>query len=168
MQDRLERNQKLSWEDRTRLPYLMASTLETLRKASFSSLNAPHRTIRDTRLSDYDIERNTTVFTNLWWIHNNPVTWERPGIFYPEHFLDTDGQVFTPKSFMPFSLGTRFCLGEKLAKMQMFLFLGRILQSFRLEPDMDGIAPPTEPSSNDTIRILGPYKISLVRDDLII
>ena len=50
-----------------------------------------------------------------------------------DRFLDKDGKIFTPKSFMPFSVGRRVCLGDNLAKMELFMFLGGILQTLSLE-----------------------------------
>ncbi|RXG53687.1 hypothetical protein Avbf_14690 [Armadillidium vulgare] len=39
------------------------------------------------------------------------------------------------EGYLPFSLGRRQCLGESLAKMELFIFMGSILQNFEiLEP----------------------------------
>lgn len=56
-----------------------------------------------------------------------------------------DGLCCPSASYLPFGAGVRVCLGEALAKMELFLFLSWILQRFTLEmptgqplPDLQG------------------------------
>nr|XP_005314226.1 cytochrome P450 2K1-like isoform X2 [Chrysemys picta bellii] len=60
--------------------------------------------------------------------------WEKPGEFYPQHFLSTDGKFVKNEAFMPFSAGRRICAGETLAKMELFLFFTSLLQRFTFHP----------------------------------
>lgn len=49
-------------------------------------------------------------------------------------FLNSEGTglVIPSSSYLPFGTGVRVCLGEALAKMELFLFLSWILQRFTL------------------------------------
>lgn len=49
-------------------------------------------------------------------------------------FLNSDGTglVIPSPSYLPFGAGLRVCLGEALAKMELFLFLSTVLQRFTL------------------------------------
>ena len=56
--------------------------------------------------------------------------WKNGQEFKPERFLE-DGKYITtrPKAFIPFGVGRRVCLGEKLALNDLFLALVRFVQS---------------------------------------
>lgn len=50
--------------------------------------------------------QDTVMFGVTEMCHRDPKYWERPDEFYPEHFLDDQGQLLTKKEgFLPFSLG---------------------------------------------------------------
>ncbi|XP_035682428.1 cytochrome P450 2D9-like [Branchiostoma floridae] len=73
----------------------------------------------------------------------DPAYWPDPDRFDPERFLDAEGNVIDkPESFLPFSGGRRVCIGEKLARMELFLFFSTLLQSFTFKAP-EG-APPTD------------------------
>lgn len=62
-----------------------------------------------------------------------------------DRFLDEDGnRIYSPSpSFLPFGAGIRVCLGETLAKMELFLFIAWILQKFSLSvPEGDTLPEP--------------------------
>jgi len=59
--------------------------------------------------------------------------WGDPENFRPERFLSKDGtQVERHESLIPFSVGKRSCLGEVLARDQLFLFVECLAQRFNI------------------------------------
>ncbi|XP_072020581.1 cytochrome P450 2J4-like [Amphiura filiformis] len=129
------------WADRLCLPYTEAVLLEIQRIATIARLGFPHVAFEDTKLAGYDIPKGTYVVSNIWAVHHDPDVWAEPDQFKPERFLDEDGKLRQREEFMPFSTGHRVCLGENLAKMEMFLFFTYILHSFILtKPDANSIS----------------------------
>ena len=132
-------------EDRKNLPQLEATVTEVLRLTSGPF--AMHKTKVDTTLQGYYIPKDTTVMVNLWSLHHDPVMWEALNDFNPQRFLDENGKFVTPTAdrFLPFSAGRRGCLGESLAKIEVFLVLSRLLHSFKFENPPGCDLPTLEP-----------------------
>ena len=57
--------------------------------------------------------------------------WGDGQVFRPERFLDEAGRVIKDERLIPFSIGKRQCLGETLAKTELFLFFTALVQQFR-------------------------------------
>ncbi|XP_051245386.1 cytochrome P450 2K1 isoform X1 [Dicentrarchus labrax] len=121
-------------EDRKNLPYTDAVIYETQRLANIVPMAIPHKTTRDLTFQGYSIKKGTTVFPLLTSVLHDESEWESPHTFNPSHFLDKEGKFIRRDAFMPFSAGRRVCLGESLAKMELFLFFTSVLQHFRFTP----------------------------------
>ncbi|XP_039980217.1 LOW QUALITY PROTEIN: cytochrome P450 2K1-like [Xiphias gladius] len=121
-------------EDRKNLPYTDAVIHETQRVANVAPMSVPHKTSRDVNFQGYFIKEGTTVFPLLTSVLYDENEWESPQTFNPSHFLDREGKFVRRDAFMPFSAGRRVCLGESLARMELFLFFTSLLQRFRFTP----------------------------------
>ena len=67
-----------------------------------------------------------------------------PTKFDPTRFLDSEGKFQRDDRVTPFSVGKRACLGESLAKMELFLFIATLLQHFEFLPEVEGELPKLE------------------------
>jgi len=77
----------------------------------------------------HKIPANTIVVIHQHFILNDPKYWSEPEVFKPERFLeDSCYLLHRPNAFIPFGIGQRKCLGEKLAISNLFLMLVRFLQ----------------------------------------
>ncbi|NXY55900.1 CP1A5 protein, partial [Callaeas wilsoni] len=124
-----ERRPRLS--DRGTLPYTEAFILEMFRHSSFLPFAIPHSTTKDTVLNGYYIPKGRCVFINQWQVNHDEKLWKDPETFNPERFLSADGTKVNKEDgekVLIFGLGKRRCIGEAIARWQVFLFLATLLQ----------------------------------------
>jgi len=134
--DEVVGNRRPSLDDRPNLPLVQATILEALRVGNPVPLAVPHVTITDTTLCGYRVPKDTIVFANTESIHLDPKCWEDPTVFNPYRHIDTDGKLVTNQgNFYPFGAGRRVCAGEALAKVELFLFVSRLLHAFTFVPE---------------------------------
>ena len=121
--------------DRGTLHFLEATINEASRLASIVPLGLPHKTTRDTVVGGWSIPQNTQVLFNHWAFHHDERHWKNPDTFIPERWLDEEGRLIpgAKLSYLPFGAGRRVCLGESLAKMELFLILSNILYRYEIQ-----------------------------------
>ncbi|XP_059584754.1 cytochrome P450 2K4-like isoform X2 [Alligator mississippiensis] len=147
-------------EHRSKMPYTVAVVHEIQRFANILPMDLPHATTMDVTLKGYFIPKGTYIIPLLASVLKDKSQWEKPDAFYPKHFLDAEGKFVKNKAFMPFSAGRRMCVGETLAKMELFLFFTSLLQRFNWHP-----APGVSSSDLDLTPAVGltsgpmPHKI---------
>eukprot|EP00062_Callorhinchus_milii_P003644 gi/632941764/ref/XP_007886041.1/ PREDICTED: LOW QUALITY PROTEIN: vitamin D 25-hydroxylase [Callorhinchus milii] len=125
-------NQMPSLDHKSQMPYTEAVLHEVLRFCNIAPLGIFRATTKDSTVRGYSIPKGTMVITNLYSVHFDEKYWSNPEIFCPERFLDSNGQFVKKEAFVPFSLGRRHCLGEQLARIELFLFFTALLQRFHL------------------------------------
>ncbi|KAK8750012.1 hypothetical protein OTU49_015182, partial [Cherax quadricarinatus] len=137
-------------DDQQHLPYTEATLCEVLRRSTVVPLGTFHATTRDTTLGGYTIPKGATVIPLLYACHMDSQLWEDPQRFDPTRFIDAEGRVKKPEQFIPFGVGRRMCLGNVLARSELFLFFTSILHVFNLAtpeneplPSMEGILGTT-------------------------
>uniref|UniRef100_A0A8D2Q5H7 Cytochrome P450 2J2 n=2 Tax=Varanus komodoensis TaxID=61221 RepID=A0A8D2Q5H7_VARKO len=119
-------------EDRDRLPYTNAVIHEVQRFSNIVPLNVPRMATRDTTVAGFFLPKGTVLSTNLTSVLHDKDEWETPDVFNPGHFLE-NGQFRKREAFIPFSAGKRACLGELLARTELFLFFTALIQKFTFQ-----------------------------------
>ncbi|MBN3320221.1 CP2J2 protein, partial [Atractosteus spatula] len=138
VQDEIDRVIGQGWQhsmaDRANMPYTDAVIHEVQRMGNIVPLNLPRMATKDKLCS-------SKGYTDLLKF-NDKNEWETHN-FNPEHFLEENGTFVRRDAFMPLSAGKRVCLGEQLARMELFLFFTSFLQSFTISPP-PGVEPSLE------------------------
>ncbi|XP_003787258.1 steroid 17-alpha-hydroxylase/17,20 lyase [Otolemur garnettii] len=148
--------------DRHHLILLEATIREVLRIRPVAPLLIPHKANVDSSISEFAIDKGTHVIINLWALHHNEKEWDQPDKFIPERFLDPTGnQLISPSlSYLPFGAGPRSCVGEVLARQELFLVMSWLLQRFDLELPDDGQLPSLE-GNPSVVFLIKPFKVKI-------
>ncbi|XP_072014455.1 cytochrome P450 2J3-like [Amphiura filiformis] len=123
--------------DKPDLPYTQAVIHEIQRFGSsvFSTLRyAKH----DTEFLDFTIPKGSVMQNNLHSATRDASVWEEPDAFKPERFLDDKGQVVKPSQHIVFGAGKRACLGEQLARMEIFICYTHLMHRFSFKKATEG------------------------------
>ncbi|NXR27441.1 CP2W1 protein, partial [Cinclus mexicanus] len=152
-----------TYEDRKNMPYTNAVLHEVQRFITLLP-HVPRCTAVDTHFRGYFLPKagicslpgiqnppqGIIVIPSLTSVLLDKTQWETPHQFNPNHFLDAEGNFVKKGAFLPFSTGRRNCIGESLAKMELFVFFVGLLQTFTFRPqpgvsesDLDLTVPQT-------------------------
>ncbi|EPB69662.1 hypothetical protein ANCCEY_11248 [Ancylostoma ceylanicum] len=86
--------------------------------------------MNDVFIDGYFIPKGTEIMPQYGCILHDPNLFPNPDQFLPERFLDTDGAYRPRVELKPFGFGARVCLGEFLAKCELYLIFTTLLQKF--------------------------------------
>ncbi|XP_058043360.1 cytochrome P450 2J5-like [Ahaetulla prasina] len=120
----------ISYQDRKKLPYTNAVIHEMQRVKYVMLFGAPRQSAKDVKFRGYLIPKGSIIIADMRSVLFDPELWETPEEFNPNHFLDKDGKFLDRKEFLPFGMGERVCVGQQLARTEIFIFLTSLLRAF--------------------------------------
>ena len=118
--------------------------------------------LRDIRVRGQLVPANTVITPVMAEVLKGDDHWGDGAVFRPERFLDEAGAVRREEHFVPFSVGRRQCLGETLARTELFLFFTALLQHFTLLPAVPGQLP-TEEAVMGVTSLPKPFEVRLTK-----
>ncbi|KAI0532735.1 cytochrome P450 [Xylaria digitata] len=113
-----------TWAELERLPFLQAVIKESLR-VDFGVMTRLPRISPDVPLQykQYTIPAGVPVGMSSYFMHMDPDIFPNPSDFTPERWLGTTINPLMNRNFVPFSRGSRTCLGSNLALAEISLVL---------------------------------------------
>ncbi len=153
------------FEDRHRTPYIEAVIHEVQRLGNIANRAVPHASTKDCHLSNgYYIPKDTVIFCWLGAVQNDPQHFPDPSKFDPTRYLDGNGAFKPHPKVIPFGLGKRRCLGETLAKMELYDFFTGIMMKFKVEKANPNDELSTAPREGAVLSPK-PYKLRFILRD---
>uniref|UniRef100_A0A914ZD70 Cytochrome P450 n=1 Tax=Panagrolaimus superbus TaxID=310955 RepID=A0A914ZD70_9BILA len=122
----------ITHEDKNNLPYLNAVIAESQRLGNLLVNNIPRRLISDITYHGYTLKKDTIVVPEISQVLYDEKIFPEPHKFLPERFLDSDGKFQTKPELIPFSIGKRACLGESMARAELYLFTANLFNHFEV------------------------------------
>ncbi|KAM3912086.1 cytochrome P450 2A3-like [Leptodactylus fuscus] len=149
-------------QDRNQMPFIDAVIHEIQRFGDVLPMGVPRRTTKAITYRGYSIPKNTNVFPMLSSVLKDPSCFPYPDEFNPKNFLHENGESKKNEAFIPLSAGKRNCLGESLARMELFIILVTILQNFNLKSPVPPEDLDITPDIFGLANIPKPYKMSFI------
>ncbi|KAF1753560.1 hypothetical protein GCK72_020117 [Caenorhabditis remanei] len=121
----------LSLSDRSSTPYLNAMIGEIQRHASILNINFWRINHEPTIMGGHPVDSGAFVTAQLSALHVNDTIFENPQEFNPERFIRDEKLL---QKVIPFGVGKRSCLGESLARSELYLIFGNLLLRYNFKP----------------------------------
>lgn len=128
-------DQVVAYDDLAKLRYVDACLKETLRLYPSVPLIA-RQAKEDIKIKDYTLPAGTGVVIAASMVHRDPTYWENPEVFNPERFVNGDHLNKHPYCYIPFSAGSRNCIGQRFALMEEKTLAANIFRRFHVHSKM--------------------------------
>ncbi|KAG1046568.1 hypothetical protein G6F43_010951 [Rhizopus delemar] len=129
-----------SLEELKQMKYMDMIIKENLRLNMPLDLLLPRKTAEDTFLAGTFIPKDTNIAVDVGALQRDPRSWKDPDEFVPERFED-DGEQNGHEglTWVPFSNGTRQCIGMNFSLMEQRLILTMLLRKYEVDLPKDSI-----------------------------
>ncbi|KAI1286075.1 Cytochrome P450 4V2 [Halotydeus destructor] len=87
----------------------------------------------DIEVCGFKLPKGLTVGILPMILHQNPEVFPKPALFLPDRFLPENSKTRNPFSFLPFSAGSRNCIGQKYAMAEVKIVISNIVENFKIE-----------------------------------
>lgn len=127
-------------EDTAKMPFMKAVIRETLRLYPVVPGNARMMVDNEVIIGDHVFPKNTMFHLCHFAVSYDERTFPSPHSFLPHRWLrgSEEKSQLHPFGSVPFGFGIRACLGRRVAELEMYLLLSRLIQRYELRPDPAG------------------------------
>ena len=90
--------------------------------------------VNDIVILGYHVPAGTIYIFNFFSLGMDPRYFEEPAKFNPERWSHDSNETH-PFASLPFGFGPRMCYGRRIAELELYILITRILQKFKLSTD---------------------------------
>jgi len=138
-----------TYDDLKQLPFTLAVFKEAMRLYPPVYFIA-RRSVEDVVVGGHRILKRSIVIVNVIGLHRRPDVWPEPALFDPTRFLGEREKQIPRGAYLPFSVGSRVCIGNHFALMEAHLILAAITRRLRFSLER------TEPAGLEQLVTLRP------------
>ncbi|XP_007944894.1 cytochrome P450 4A11-like [Orycteropus afer afer] len=130
----------ITWDHLNKMPYTTMCIKEALRLyppvPNIGRALSKPITFPDGR----SLPKGIRISLNFYALHHNPKVWSDPEVFDPSRFAPSSSRH--THAFLPFSAGSRNCIGKQFAMMELKVAVALILLRFELSLDPTRVPLP--------------------------
>ena len=146
---------------RSKMHFTKAVLLEVQRIANIAPGLLLHTNSKLFKIGDYVLPPGTSINSSMEDILMDPKVFTDPYRFNPERFIDENGCFSPHPNVVPFGFGKRRCLGESLAKTELFIFFTGLIHKFEIKLANEDDVPSTKYRPGLTLAPY-PFKIRFI------
>ena len=113
-----------------KLPYIIATVAETLRKYPIAPIISPRVLKKPLIIGKYEYPAKTFLCPSIYLVHYREEIYSQAQKFQPQRFIN---HKYAPYEYFPFGGGNRRCIGYALAQLEMKLIISFILENHQLK-----------------------------------
>ncbi|XP_059503531.1 sterol 26-hydroxylase, mitochondrial [Stegostoma tigrinum] len=128
-------------KDFANMPFLKAVAKETLRMYPVVPGNSRVAVDKEVVAGGYYFPKNTLFHLCHYAVSQEDSEFSQSRSFQPSRWLREKGEEMKkhhPFASIPFGFGTRTCLGKRVAELEMFSVISRVIKLFEIRPDPSG------------------------------
>ena len=110
-------------------------------------------------IDGYTVPKGVNANISLYGVNHHHEFWTEPNRFDPERFTKEASSGREPFCFLPFSAGSRNCIGQRFAMIEIKVLLCHLMRHFRIVSDEVDV----EKTRGLTLKPLNPLMFSFTR-----
>uniref|UniRef100_A0A0N4ZSX4 Cytochrome P450 n=1 Tax=Parastrongyloides trichosuri TaxID=131310 RepID=A0A0N4ZSX4_PARTI len=151
----------ITLKDKDKLIYTNAVINETQRMANLIPQNVLHKAYNKTVINGISIPAGSCIIPQISVLLYDEKIFPDPFTFNPDRWIDENKNLKKIEQFIPFSLGKRQCLGEGLAKMELYLIMANLYNQYSINIPESGKLPSLHKQMSFTV-CPEAYNVSIV------
>ena len=122
-----------------KIEYLDMVIKETLRLYPPSPLFPTREVSQAFKLNNIPVYKGDLVIVSPYITHRLNNLWDKAEEFIPERFAEENASKITKYSYIPFSIGPRFCIGQMFALQEIKLMLAAMYSNYQIKFEDDDL-----------------------------